>query len=79
VESNLGAPAAKFDAGLIILQQQQQEWRYSFGNGEVVKGFSHDQHGGRRGLVTPPSPRHLSADSGGPRRRRNRSWGDIIV
>jgi hypothetical protein len=43
--------SARFDARLIILQQQQ----YGIGNGEVVKGFSYHQHGNRGGLVTPPS------------------------
>jgi len=72
VGSNLVAAAAKFDAGLITLQQQQQGWRYGIGIGEVVKVFSHHQHGSRGGLVTPPSPRRLSVDSGSPRRRRKR-------
>jgi hypothetical protein len=65
VESYLGAAAAWFDAGLIILQQQQQQ--YGIGNGEVVKGFSHHRHGR---LVTPPSPRSLTSR---PRHRRKRS------
>ena len=76
--SNLGAAAVRFDAGLITLQQQQQQQRYGIGNEEVVKGFGHHQHGNRGGLVTPPSPHRLSTDSGRPRCRRKRSssvWG----
>lgn len=41
------------------------------GNGDVVKGFHWSS--GRGGLVTPPSPRSLSADSNRPKRRRKRS------
>jgi hypothetical protein len=73
VGSNLVAAAVKFDAGLITLQQQQQGQRYGTGIGEVVKVFSHHQHGSRGWLMTPPSPRRLSVDSGSPRRRRKRS------
>jgi hypothetical protein len=43
VESNLDAAAVRFDAGLITLQQQQQQ--HGIVNGEVVEGFSHHQHG----------------------------------
>jgi len=46
------------------------------GNGDVVKGFHWSS--GRGGLVTPPSPHSLSADSNRPRWRRKRSsssWG----
>jgi len=40
------------------------------GNGDVMKGFHSN---GRGGLVTPPSPRSLSADSNRPRQRKKRS------
>jgi hypothetical protein len=75
VETNLGTTAAKFDAGLAglaLLQQHQQQASQllGLGNGEVVRGI----HGnGRGGLVTPPSPRSLSADSNRPRQRQKRS------
>jgi hypothetical protein len=53
-------------------------------NGDAVKGSGgFYRHGasasgsGTGGLVTPPSPRSLSADSNRPRQRRRRtsSWG----
>jgi hypothetical protein len=68
MESNLSAAATMFDAWLITLQQQQQQ-QYGIGNGEVVKGCSHHQHGRQRGLMMPPSPCSLCADSGRPRHR----------
>jgi hypothetical protein len=73
VELNLGTAAAKVNAGLVslaIMQHQQQGLALGLGNGEVVKGF----HGsGRGGLVTPPSPRSLSADSNRSRQRRKKT------
>jgi hypothetical protein len=57
---------------LAVLQRQQQGLALGMGNGEIVKGF----HGsGRGGLVTPPSPRSLSADSNRPRQRRKKVSG----
>jgi hypothetical protein len=67
VETNLGTAAAKLDAGLAslaLMQRQRQGLALGLGNGEVVKGF---YGSGRGGLVTPPSPRSLSADSNRPR------------
>ena len=84
VETTLGATAAKFDAGLAslaVLQRQQQQLQLQsqplglgMGNGDV-KGFhgGSGSSGARGGLVTPPSPRSLSADSNRPRQRRKRS------
>jgi uncharacterized phage infection (PIP) family protein YhgE len=79
-ETNLSTSAAKFDAGLASLAvlQQQHTQALGLGNGEVVKGVFHGGSSGRGGLVTPPSPRSLSADSNRPRQRRKRassSWG----
>ena len=61
-------------AGLASLQQQQQQERSSAGmNGDAVNGSSgfyrHGASGSRSGtggLMTPPSPRSLSADSNRP-------------
>lgn len=68
VESNLGNTAAKFDAGLAtlaILQRQQGAISgYGLIGGDGPKSF---QHSGS--LVTPPSPRMLSADSDRPPHR----------
>jgi hypothetical protein len=76
-ETNLSTSAAKFDAGLAslaVLQRQQQHTQaLGLGNGEVVKGVFHGSSSGRGGLVTPPSPRSLSADSNRPRQRRKRA------
>jgi hypothetical protein len=66
VESSLGSANAKVDAGLASLALLQHQ--HSLGNGDV-KVF----HGTSGGLVTPPSPRSLSADSNRPRQRRKRS------
>lgn len=70
VESNLGNTAAKFDAGLatLALLQRQQGSTSGFGlsGADGHKSF-------RGGLVTPPSPRSLSADSDRPRHRRKRT------
>ena len=75
VETSLSTAASKFDAGLAslaILQCQQHSLALGMGTGEIVKGF----HGsGRGGLVTPPSPRSLSADSNRPRQRRKNVSG----
>jgi hypothetical protein len=43
------------------------------GNGDVLKGFHHGSSSGQGSLVTPPSPRGLSADSRWPRQRRRRT------
>ena len=64
VEKGLEGTMAKVDAGLTVLEQQQQPLR------------QHKQNGSARvGLVTPPSPRSLSSDSdsGGKSRRKKRS------
>jgi hypothetical protein len=64
VEKGLEGTIAKVDAGLTVLEQQQQPLR------------QHKQNGSARvGLVTPPSPRSLSSDSdsGGKSRRKKRS------
>jgi hypothetical protein len=63
VESSL---AAKVDAGLASLTLVQHQ--RGLGNGDA-KRF-HETSGG---LVTPPSPRSLSADSNRPRQRRKRA------
>jgi hypothetical protein len=71
----------RFDVGLAgfaSLQQQQQEERSSAGmNGDAVRGSSRFyRHGasgsgsGTGGLVTPPSPRSLSANSNRPWQQR---------
>ncbi|KIM79867.1 hypothetical protein PILCRDRAFT_823052 [Piloderma croceum F 1598] len=77
VETNLGTTAAKFDAGLaslaVLQRQQQHAQALGLGNGEIVKGGFHGSSSGRGGLVTPPSPRSLSADSNRPRQRRKRT------
>jgi hypothetical protein len=75
VKTSLGTAASKFDAGLAslaILQHQQQGLALGMGNGEIVKGF---HRSGRGGLVTPPSPRSLSADLNRPRQRRKKVSG----
>jgi hypothetical protein len=41
---------------------------FRVGNGSVVKGFHHGR-GGQGGLVTPPSPYSLGADTDRPRQR----------
>ena len=66
VEKGLEGTIAKVDAGLTVLEQQQQPLR------------QHKQNGSARvGLVTPPSPRSLSSESdsggGGKSRRKKRS------
>ena len=75
VETSLSTAASKFDAGLAslaVLQRQQQGLALGMGNGEIVKGF----HGSRcGGLVTPPSPHSLSADSNRLRQRRKKVSG----
>ena len=71
-ETNLGDTAAKFDdalASLAVSQcqyQQQQVQGSGMGDGDVVKRFYGSS--GRGGLVTPPSPRSLNADSNKPTR-----------
>jgi hypothetical protein len=62
VENNLGAAAAKFDAGLLTLVTLQQQLGgtpglgigMGIGNGDVVKGF-HGSRGRWGGLVMHPS------------------------
>jgi hypothetical protein len=76
VETNLGMTAAKFDAGLAnlaVLQQRQQQ--KLVGNGDIMKGFHHQQgsSSGQGGLVTPPSPRSLSANLKRQRQRWKRT------
>lgn len=62
VEKGLEGTVAKVDAGLTVLEQQQQPLRQHKQNGSAL-------------LVTPPSPRSLSSDSdsGGKSRRKKRS------
>ena len=75
VETSLGTAASKFNAGLAslaVLQRQQQGLALGLGNCEIVKGFHRSRRGG---LVTPLSPRSLSADSNRPRQRRKKvNW-----
>lgn len=70
VESNLGSTAAKFDAGLAALpllqRQQGSKLRFGLSDADGHKSF----YGG---LVTPPSPRSLSADSNRPQHCRKRA------
>jgi hypothetical protein len=59
-------------ASLAVLQRQQQQTQLlgGFRNGDVMKGFHRN---GRGGLIMPPSPRSLSADSNRPQPRKKRS------
>jgi hypothetical protein len=68
VEAGLGSAAARVDTGLASLAavQTQLQHQWHLGNGDA-------KHNSSGGLVTPPSPRSLSADSTRPRQRRKRS------
>ena len=74
MESNLGSASAKVDAGLASLALMQTQHRMA--NGDVMGGMgfpvSRNMGTGSGGLVTPPSPRSLSADSNRPRRQRKK-------
>lgn len=74
VESNFGSASAKVDAGLASLALMQTQQRMTNGDAIGVVGFpgSRNMGKGSGGLVTPPSPRSLSADSNRPRRQRKK-------
>jgi hypothetical protein len=61
VETNLGTRAATFDVAIASLALPQ------FGNSKATEGFPGSGYGG---LVTPPGPGSLSADSNWPGQRR---------
>jgi hypothetical protein len=70
VESSLGSATAKVDTGLASLALLQHQ--NGLGNGDVTVF-----HGTSSGLVTPPSPRSLSADLNRP--RQCRKTREIVV
>ena len=80
-EFNWGSVSAKVDAGLAsLVLMQMQQWmaggRWWMANGDVMGGMgfpgSRNMGKGSGGLVTPPSPRSLSADSNHPCRQCKR-------
>ena len=80
-EFNWGSVSAKVDAGLasLVLMQIQQQMAgggWWMANGDVMGGMrfqgSWNMGKGNGGLVTPPNPRSLSADSNRPRHQCKR-------